>query len=372
MAPMRRAAFLRLGATLAGSALVSGCTGVATDDVAAETFPPELSRLGIGATFHGFWNYDSLWETMIALGRLKDAGGSWVRIDLGWAAVEPQRGEWSDWALAKYDAAIAAARWMGLEVLLVLHRVPEWASGSTDFTVAPHDISAFGDFALSICERYAGSVKAIELWNEPNHPEFFTAREPGQEAREHAEMVRDAYVKITERGPRGEDALIVLAGGSSTVDLEWWDQLYSFGIGEVTDVVAVNPYPIPADIALSGSEAGITYRLDEVTDLSRTMSAHGDADKPIWFTEIGWSTHLNEAGTEEWERGVSAARQADLLEQTLRAVESDHPQVEKVFWYNLRDRPEGGTLHSSHFGLLSRDLSPKPSLERLKKLFVGA
>jgi len=371
MSLTRRAVLLRAGTTLAGSGALSACRELSAEEAAPQAPSPELSRVAVGATFHGFWNYDSAWEALLALQRLKDAGGSWVRIDVGWAAVEPERGVWSEWALEKYDAAIAGAGSVGLEVLLVLHRVPEWASGSSDFTLAPDDISAFGDFALVLSERYAGSVRAIELWNEPNHSEFFTAREPGAEAREHVEMVRDAYTKIADHGPRGDDALTVFAGGSSGADVQWWEQLYSFGIREVTDIVAVNPYPTPADIGLSGDEPDVVYQLDEVDALSRVMSDHGDHDKPIWFTEIGWSTHRNEAGTADWERGVSAAHQAELLEETMRAVESKFPQVEKVFWYNLRDRAEGGSLHSSHFGLLDRDLRPKPSLERLEKLFRG-
>lgn len=367
----RRSALSATVAVLLGAGMTTACTD---RPVPARRAPGQadapMDRLHTGATFHGFWNYSSETEMLIALRSLNNAGGRWVRIDMGWAAVETARGVYSDWALQKYDLAIDLAHSEGLNVMLVFQRTPSWASGTDDQTRAPVDVEVFGDFALDMCLRYAGRVRAVEVWNEPNHSAFFTAQEPGDEAREHAMMVADVHAKIREHGPSGDDAVLVLAGGTSKIDIEWWKEMYDLGIAENTDIIAVNPYPDPADSSITGDSSGRS-RIDGIDELIALMDRKGDGDKPIWFTEFGWSTHWNWFGTRSWERGVSEAVQADRFEETVRFVESEYPQIELVLWYNLRDREGTSGEHETRFGLMRRNLEPKPVLRRMEELFVG-
>lgn len=367
----RRSALSASAAVLLGAGMTTACTdqSVPVRRVPDQSDAP-ITRLRTGATFHGFWNYASESEMLIALRSLRNAGGRWVRIDMGWAAIETARGVHSDWALQKYDVAIDLAHSEDLNVMLVFQRTPSWASGTDDQTRAPIDASAFGDFALDMCVRYAGRVFAVEVWNEPNHSAFFTAQASGQEAREHAKMVADAYSKIREHGPQGDDAVLVLAGGTSTIDIEWWRRMYALGIAESTDIVAVNPYPVPADISLTDDSNGLAP-IREIDELITLMSREGDADKPIWFTEFGWSIHWNWFGTRGWEHGVSDGKQADRFEETVKFVESEYPQIEMVLWYNLRDRDGDWGEHEAGFGLMKRNLAPKPVMRRMEELFVG-
>lgn len=329
-----------------------------------------IQRLLTGATFHGFWNYESKREMVFALRTLRNAGGRWVRVDMGWAAIETSRGVDSSWALEKYDLAIDLANREDLKVLLVLQRTPSWANGSDDETLAPKDPGAFGDFVLRMCQRFAGRVSAIELWNEPNQPSFFTARSPGEEAREHAAMVEDAYRKLKDHGPQNGDSLVVLAGGTSEVDVEWWEQMYAFGVAEFTDVVAVNPYPEPADASIADDSGGRS-RMQEIDDLIGLMGREGDADKSVWFTEVGWSTHKSASDSPDDRPSVDEKTQADRFEETVRIVEIDYPQVEMIFWYNLRDSGDVGSGIESGFGLLDRNLEQKAAMHRMRELFVG-
>ncbi|SMY05185.1 Cellulase (glycosyl hydrolase family 5) [Brevibacterium antiquum CNRZ 918] len=329
-----------------------------------------IRRLRAGATFHGFWNYESDREMILALRTLRNAGGRWVRIDLGWAAVETARGVDSDWALEKYDHAIEVARSEDLKVLLVLQRTPGWANGSDDEALAPNDPSVFGDFALRMSQRYEGKVSAIELWNEPNHSSFFTARQEGQEAPEHAAMVEDAYRKIKEYGPQGDEALVVLAGGTSEVDIGWWERMYALGVADFTDVVAVNPYPVPADASITDISNG-SSRIQEIDQLMDLMAGEGDSSKSIWVTELGWSTHRSEVGSKDTRLNVDDETQADRFEEVVRLVEKDYPQIEMLLWYNLRDLGGSGDGFETGFGLLGHDLEPKPVLRRMDELFVG-
>lgn len=368
----RRSALCTTVALLAGAGAMTACSGLPLPTAKRPgTQNAPIRRLRTGATYHGFWNYDSDREMTVALRKLRNAGGRWVRVDMGWATIETTQGIDSDWALEKYDRAIDAALREDLRVLLVLQRTPRWANGSDDEALAPDDPSVFGDFALRISQRYEGKASAIELWNEPNHPAFFAARQEGHEAREHAAMVEDAYRKIKEHGPQGDEALIVLAGGTSEVDVGWWEQMYALGAADFTDVVAVNPYPIPADASITDPSTG-TSRMQEIDQLAELMANEGDSGKSIWVTELGWSTHRSEIGSKDTRLSVDDETQADRFEEAVRLMETGYPQIEMILWYNLRDRGGVEDGFETGFGLLEHDLESKPVMHRMEELFVGS
>ncbi len=207
-------------------------------------------------------------------------------------------------------------------------------------------------------KRYAGKVQAIEVWNEPNHPFFFKPRTKGKGAEEHTSMVKDAYTKIKRDGPQGSQRVTVLAGGPSYVDTDWWRRLYELGIKNYTDVVAVNPCMAPADLPPWAADTDGKYRMRHTTALINLMTRYGDGEKPIWFTEFGWSNHSNTSQTAPWNRGVTETRQADYLQQTFGLLKYKYPTVEQVFWYNLRETTSG-SAQKDNYGLLNRDLTPQ-------------
>ena len=63
-------------------------------------------------------------------------------------------------------------------------------------------------------------------------------------------------------------------------------------------------------------------------EIRKSMLARGD-DKPIWFTELGWSTSTQECG-------VSEATQADYLTKAFKLAAQDS-YVQVAFWYNFRN-----------------------------------
>lgn len=334
----------------------------APTQVTAATDYPEF-----GATYHGFWNYASAAERDEALTKLQAAGGEWVRIDVGWATVEETQDVYSDWSLSRYDTVIQEASDKGLKVVLTVQNTPDWAHDSDDVRVAPDNPNELGEFLKDMSLRYSGQIDAIEVWNEPNNPDFFEATTPGQEAEEFYAMVATSYDWVKNEG---DSSVTVFAGGSVYVDDEWWSELYALGIKDVTDVIAVNPYMAVADESPLEPDNGTKWRLQHMPALLQVMADNGDSDKPIWFTEFGWSSH-EPYSANNWEQPVTEEEQADFLEQTLNLVRDSYPQVQNAFWYNLRDR---GTdeVHINNFGLLRNDFSEKPVYARAQSLLVAA
>jgi hypothetical protein len=95
------------------------------------------------------------------------------------------------------------------------------------------------------------------------------------------------------------------------------------------------------------------------------MLARGD-DKPIWFTEFGWSTSTKECG-------VSEATQADYLTKAYQLAAQDS-YVQVAIWYNFRNNywDHDADEIESRYGLLRTDFSTKPSYHAFKACATGA
>jgi hypothetical protein len=93
----------------------------------------------------------------------------------------------------------------------------------------------------------------------------------------------------------------------------------------------------------------------------------GDAEKPIWITEVGWASGGQPSGLT-----VGPDRQADYLRQTfeLAAENQEKLGLEGVIWYSLNDTP--GPLWPGHCGLFRLDGSPKPAWEAFAQVAGGS
>ncbi|NLK40606.1 MAG: hypothetical protein GX298_00950, partial [Planctomycetes bacterium] len=65
-------------------------------------------------------------------------------------------------------------------------------------------------------------------------------------------------------------------------------------------------------------------------------------------------------------RGITEDRQAVMLSRAY--VIALHSGVERMFWYNLRARENDPYYNEDHFGIVHRDLSPKPAYLAMRAL----
>jgi hypothetical protein len=105
------------------------------------------------------------------------------------------------------------------------------------------------------------------------------------------------------------------------------------------------------------------------------MARHGDGDKPIWMTELGWSTESTAprsctvgkfAGQKPL--GVTEAQQAQFLNEAYGCLAAD-PYVTVAFWFGMQDFT--GSPHAGGYGLYRRDGSAKPSAAAFGALAGG-
>lgn len=316
-----------------------------------------------GAQFHATWSDYTDVERTEVLDKLAAAGIKWVRIDVGWASLQEKgRLEWSQWYIDLLDRVVDQAQERGIEVLATLWTTPPWANGGAGSRKPPTNPADYAVAARYMADHFEGRIAAWEVWNEPNLTDFFQGS-----LGEYVRLLKVAYPAFK----LGDPAAKVVLGGPSYNDTGWLRSAYEAGAQGSFDIMATHPYQGIADAPPETADDGTRYTMAHVSKVYELMQQFGDGAKKIWFTEFGWSSHDNWSGISNWERGVSAAEQADFAVRTIEYLKAKHPYVTNVFWYNERNRATGH-VQLDNYGLLNRDLSPTPVYTALKGYLTSA
>ena len=83
----------------------------------------------------------------------------------------------------------------------------------------------------------------------------------------------------------------MLGGSIAFNDHDYLEKMYALGgVAGAFDALALHPYSLGNEPD-ARTDAYHSFAL-AIEDMSRVMAARGEAGKPIWITEVGWSTTL--------------------------------------------------------------------------------
>lgn len=68
---------------------------------------------------------------------------------------------------------MAEAERRGLAILAILAYTPAWATDGPELSGVPRDVGAWTRFCAAAATRYRDTIRAWELWNEPNLDRFW-------------------------------------------------------------------------------------------------------------------------------------------------------------------------------------------------------
>lgn len=319
----------------------------------SERAPVRLPALGV--QFHATWSHYTRRERNAVLDRIEASGARWVRVDVGWAMLQPEPGRFDrQWAVPKVDGVIRDLRRRGLKVVVMFWLTPAWATAETDPVLAPYtspdDPQDYADALGWAVRRWGHVVDAWEIWNEPNLEEFYVGTDP----RTYADLLCRSAEAVRRRD---RDARVVL-GGLMYNDDRWLERAYRAGIGGCFDVMAVHAYQAPADAPPSASDDGEVWNLTHLDAVRETMLANGDR-LPVWVTEFGWSVHENDVDTESWRRGVDERQQAAYARRALVLMGREYRYVRAAFWYKDAVDDTSTDEHQEGYAMLDEDLRPR-------------
>ncbi len=308
-------------------------------------------------------NHDFVWtkdEDIPALIQaMKDAHVQIVRVPIRWTVVEPEKGKWD---FAKADRVIRDITAAKIEVLALLMSVPAWSSGVDRKNeqgfwdcYPPKDISDYQHYVRRVVDRYKDRVRFWEVWNEENGSDFYR---PIPDSGEYVWILKAAYETIKSSDPR---ATVVLGGlqMNGIIPNPWLpiktpnflQKIYHAGGMPYFDVVNIHPYVLP------NQNEGPGYCAKLVRDTVEVMKRNGDAEKPLWITEIGCATG----------NGVTEEMQAEHLEGIYREL-GKIPEVKAVYWFTLRDYPASICGGEDSMGMITTDGRRKPAFEVFQRL----
>lgn len=297
-------------------------------------------------------------------GLAREAGACWLRENLYWDLIEPEKTSSRTYDWTAFDTKFANMAEGGTNVIATVAANPPWAAEYPGGPVT--DTTDLTDFLQAAVERYDGDgiadapgsprVEYWELYNEPDLQDVELAS--GENGRyfgfwggrgvEYAQMLASAYAAIKEADP---SAQVVFGGVAHEVvgdppgnfDLGFVDSVMTYirdHPGLYFDIMNFHYYVV-FDVNYSswGSdiEGKATYMRDKLLSYN--------IEKPMVCTEAGtWS------GGGPWFRPGSHEEQSRYIVQAYsRSFAAD---LETTIWYLLVDSP----VEEEKRGLL--DLAP--------------
>ena len=312
---------------------------LACDKCRVDDREPLQTYFGINADPMGELQYT---DTRRLFTALRDSKAGSVRMPLRWNQLEPARDQW---VFARADAAINQLP-NDIEVIVVLTGVPEWAKAADPSSLYPfQNLGDWAGFVDTVVKRYKNRVRHWEIWDAPNTDSFG----PNPTARGYLDVLKSSFEAIKAIDAKclvilgGMDCSAVNTGPVTRARVNnFLVDLYEAGGAAYFDACNIHPYVLPLD--------GAPRVLELAQDTIKIMTKYGDADKPLYLTEVGI------AGDSD----AAMAAQAQMVVDTFLVAKKEK-QICHVMWSSLKDNGQGA------MGILDRLWQKKPAFEAFRK-----
>lgn len=305
------------------------------------------------------------WKIKKTLEMVREMGAPWVVEYFPWGYIESSEGEY-DWTHA--DLVVDHAQRQGLTVIARLGFVPNWARPKDSVTSYLDEAryQHFAQFAAAFVRHFAGRIRYLIIWNEPN-VNFEWGYRPVDPAG-YVRMLRAVYPEVKQINPE----LQVLGGALAPTlappnspdamsDLEYLQKMYDAGAKDYFDLLAVHSYgwTSPADDPPATNR--VNFRRTEL--LRDIMVKNGDAAKHMLITEGGWNDHP---------RWTKAVRPAERIADTLRAYElaAQWDWLDACILWAFR-YPEPAQTYQDYFTFVTPGFDPKPIYYDVRNYVTG-
>lgn len=309
-----------------------------------------------------------------------EAGFRFIRQEFVWEDIEHHaKGDFVDRrndpngvdAWAKYDQIVQLAGENNIEIIARLSNPPDWSRALpvevTGDKAPPDDFNDFADFAAAVAERYKDELTYYQIWNEPNGNEEWGINQPVNPTA-FTELLCLAHDRIKGVDP---DAVILAGALTPTVsisdanlnDLIFLQKMYAAGAGDCFDIMSAQGYGLwsgAADQRLRPTVINYPHHM-LIRDV---MVRNGDAEKPIWISELGWNVVPDGISPDFGQ--VSEEEQARYAVEAYARAQSDWPWL-GVMSYWFMKRPSDQEINQAwyYFRLLEPDFTPLPVYDAL-------
>jgi hypothetical protein len=284
-------------------------------------------------------------------------GVKWARCQTGWARTEKTRGQYDfGWLDEVVDGLlnIGIQPWFNLG-----YGNPLYTPGADETAVGwvpvfdEAAMDGWTAFTGKIANHFRDRVRHYEIWNEPNHKNFWKPGEP--DAAGYVKLVERTAPVIRRHVPNAViiGGAIAVGGAVADVKLDYIKKCLEAGLARHIDKFSYHPYRPEPELgyAKNGYES-------DVHTLRDLLAQHGAARVGLWQGENGCPSQAGGTGALA-EIDWNETRQAKWL---LRRILSDlRMEIELTSYFLIVDLP-GYTGGTNWKGLLRlADYTPKPA-----------
>lgn len=298
------------------------------------------------------------------------SGVTSLRVPFYWNHIEPSKGKFD---FSGVDPFVAATARSHIELLPIVLRTPAWAAAHPKLENSPPARTQdYAGYLTALIKRYGpdGSfwsanpdlpkqpIEAWQIWNEPNHDHYWSDQ---PYARGYVRLASAARAAIKNADP---NATVVSAGFA---DRSWESiaEIYRAGAKGVFDAVAIHPY---------------TYKVANVLRLvryaRRSLQQAGDVGRPLWLTEVTWSSGKRPGHTPypfETTEPDQATRLGEALPQLIGQRKA--LGIDRIFWENWisTDTNHSNPFDFSGLRVLGADgqVRTKPAFATFKRIALA-
>ncbi len=321
----------------------------------------------------------------LAVQMIADAGFHWIRQEFPWEDIEihgkgdfedrrhePYRSAWE-----KYDHIVDLAEHYDLEIVARLSNPPAWSRGQGNAAgsfAPPDDLEDYGDFVETVVRRYRGRIRTYQIWNEPNiYPEW---GEQPVSPEAYTELLKVGYTRVKQVCPEcvvlsGALAQTIPLGPRDLNDFIFLQRMYDAGAGDYFDVLAMQGYGLwsgPTDRRMRPRVLNFSRPLY----LREIMVKNGDADKPIWITEMNWNAPPPDLPDKRF-GFVTPEQQARYAVLAYQRAQQEWPWMGVIntwFFKRATDTEQDQAMY--YFRLVEPDFTPLPVYDALEEHMQSA
>ena len=271
----------------------------------------------------------------------RDAGFSFVRMDLLWANLE----KGGQYDFSSFDGLMRSLESRGMGVLwLLAYGHPEHGGESPQ---SEKDLAAYARYTAAAVSHFRGHNAHFEIWNEPNGKQFL----PNPSI--YPKLLRATLGEIRRRDP----GAAVSTGGTSGFDFPFLTSILESKSAQKASAIAVHPYRESAPETLAA----------DLSRLRNVIRRTGGPNMPVWATEWGYSSYGNPKDFPDGGHGDGARKRQAVLagRECLTAWVLGLPVA---VLYDLRDDGSNPFHREDNFGLLDQDNGDKPAMRAVRAL----
>lgn len=265
---------------------------------------------------------------------ISEAGFRWIRMDLKWDQTETEKGKYD---FSAYDRLMTSLEPFSIRALFILdYTNPLYDEGAPPRSEVGRQ--AFARWAVAAGKHFANRGVLWEIYNEPNHPQFWP---PKPNVKDYIALALTVGKAFRESLP-GEQ---LIGPATSEIDFEFLEACFKGGLLEYWSFVSVHPYrrSDPESVAAD------YCRLRRLISVYAPRSGKSETDlakKQIDVISSEWGYSA------VW-RDMSPEVQAQMLARSLLTNLGNG--VALSIWYDWQDDGLDPKEPEHHFGTVSHN-----------------